>query len=228
MGKVFDLNGNDLTKTDATLRVPEAPADAAEVGKRNDAQTESLKAEKSRAERAEQKLQQQVDTLNAGGLNLKENFIRTQVDSYLTQHPEAMGTALAEETERAKAAEEANAKGIGQLKEDMQSIIPINLFDCRTIITDQSNNWEIVEVTKTSVKILHKNEYSTGSPTAPIKLPAGTYTVSYVSDELESVTIRANGVANYIKNGGTFVVESGNEYLLRSCTNNQKCGIMWL
>lgn len=214
MGKVFDLNGNDLTKTDATLRVPEAPADAAEVGKRNDAQTESLKAEKSRAERAEQKLQQQVDTLNAGGLNLKENFIRTQVDSYLTQHPEAMGTALAEETERAKAAEEANAKGIGQLKEDMQSIIPINLFDCRTIITDQSNNWEIVEVTKTSVKILHKNEYSTGSPTAPIKLPAGTYTVSYVSDELESVTIRANGVANYIKNGGTFVVESGNEYLL--------------
>ena len=60
MGKVFDLNGNDLTKTDATLRVPEEPADAAEVGKRNDAQTESLKAEKSRAEGAEKKLQQQV------------------------------------------------------------------------------------------------------------------------------------------------------------------------
>ena len=33
MGKVFDLNGKDLTKTDATLRVPEAPADAAAVGK---------------------------------------------------------------------------------------------------------------------------------------------------------------------------------------------------
>ena len=112
MGKVFDLNGNDLTKTDATLRVPEAPADAAEVGKRNDAQTESMKAEKSRAEGAEKKLQQQVDTLNAGGLNLKENFIRTQVDSYLTQHPEAMGTALAEETERAKGVE-------NQLKEEI-------------------------------------------------------------------------------------------------------------
>ena len=112
MGKVFDLNGKDLTKTDTTLRVPEEPADAAEVGKRNDAQTGSLKAEKSRAEGAEKKLQQQVDTLNAGGLNLKENFIRTQVDSYLTQHPEAMGTALAEETERAKGVE-------NQLKEDI-------------------------------------------------------------------------------------------------------------
>ena len=91
MGKVFDLNGKDLTKTDATLRVPEEPADAAEVGKQSDAQSESLKAEKSRAEGAEKKLQQQVDTLNAGGLNLKEDLIRTQVDSYLTQHPEAMG-----------------------------------------------------------------------------------------------------------------------------------------
>lgn len=116
MGKVFDLNGEDLTKTDATLRVPEAPADAAEVGKRNDAQTESLKTEKSRAEGAEKKLQQQVDTLNAGGLNLKEDLIRTQVDSYLTQHPEAMGTALSEETTRAKAAEEENAKWVSQLK----------------------------------------------------------------------------------------------------------------
>ena len=47
MGKVFDLNGKDLTKTDATLRVPEAPADAAAVGKRNDAQTESLKKERA-------------------------------------------------------------------------------------------------------------------------------------------------------------------------------------
>ena len=119
MGKVFDLNGEDLTKTDATLRVPEAPADAAEVGKRNDAQTESLKTEKSRAEGVEQKLQKQVDTLNAGGLNLKEDLIRTQVDSYLTQHPEAMGTAVKEETERAKAAEEENAKGVSQLKEDI-------------------------------------------------------------------------------------------------------------
>ena len=122
MGKVFDLSGKDLTKTDTTLRVPEEPADAAAVGKQNDAQTESLKAEKSRAEGAEQKLQQQVDTLNAGGLNLKEDLIRTQVDSYLTQHPEAMGTALAEETTRAKAAEEANAQGIGQLKEDLGNI----------------------------------------------------------------------------------------------------------
>lgn len=112
MGKVFDLNGKDLTKTDTTLRVPEEPADAAEVGKRNDAQTESLKAEKSRAEGAEKKLQQQVDTLNAGGLNLKEDLIRTQVDRYLTQHPEAMGTAVAEETERAKGVE-------NQLKEDL-------------------------------------------------------------------------------------------------------------
>lgn len=122
MGKVFDLNGKDLTKTDTTLRVPEEPADAAEVGKRNDAQTESLKAEKSRAEGAEKKLQQQVDTLNAGGLNLKEELIRTQVDSYLTQHPEAMGTALAEETTRAKAAEEENAKGVSQLKEDIYNL----------------------------------------------------------------------------------------------------------
>ena len=124
MGKVFDLNGKDLTKTDTTLRVPEEPADAAEVGKRNDAQTESLKAEKSRAEGAEKKLQQQGDTLNAGGLNLKEDLIRTQVDSYLTQHPEAMGTAVAEETTRAKAAEEENAKGIGQLKEDLDKAFP--------------------------------------------------------------------------------------------------------
>lgn len=123
MGKVFDLNGKDLTKTDATLRVPEEPADAAEVGKRNDTQTESLKAERSRAEGAEQKLQQQVDTLNAGGLNLKEDLIRTQVDSYLTQHPEAMGTALAEETTRAKAAEEENAKGIGRVEEDLEEYL---------------------------------------------------------------------------------------------------------
>lgn len=115
MGKVFDLNGKDLTKTDATLRVPEAPADAAAVGKRNDAQTESLKKEKSRAEGAEQKLQQQVDTLNAGGLNLKEDLIRTLVDSYLTQNPEAMGTALAEETERAKGVE-------GRIKESATAI----------------------------------------------------------------------------------------------------------
>lgn len=120
MGKVFDLNGNDLTKTDATLRVPEAPADAAEVGKRNDAQTESMKAEKSRAEGAERKLQQQVDTLNAGGLNLKEELIRTQVDSYLTQHPEAMGTALAEETERAKGVE-------NQIKEDLDNVLDIQV-----------------------------------------------------------------------------------------------------
>lgn len=139
MGKVFDLNGKDLTKTDATLRVPEAPADAAAVGKRNDAQTESLKAEKSRAEGAEQKLQQQVDTLNAGGLNLKEDLIRTQVDSYLTQHPEVMGTALAEETARAKAAEEENAKGISQLKEDLPSDLikaDINLTEGAHYILD--------------------------------------------------------------------------------------------
>ena len=115
MGKVFDLNGNDLTKTDTTLRVPEAPADAAAVGKQSDAQTESLKAEKSRAEGAEKKLQQQVDTLNAGGLNLKEDLIRTQVDSYLTQHPEAMGAAVKEETERAKGVE-------NQLKEYVQKL----------------------------------------------------------------------------------------------------------
>lgn len=115
MGKVFDLNGKDLTKTDATLRVPEAPADAAAVGKQSDVQTESLKAEKSRAEGAEQKLQQQVDTLNAGGLNLKEDIIRTQVDSYLTQHPEAMGTALAEETERAKGVENGLRKDVNEI-----------------------------------------------------------------------------------------------------------------
>lgn len=136
MGKVFDLNGKDLTKTDTTLRVPEEPADAAEVGKRNDAQTESLKAEKSRAEGAEKKLQQQVDTLNAGGLNLKEDLIRTQVDSYLTQHPEAMGTAVAEETTRAKAAEEENAKGIGQLKEDLGD------FENKVIISTISDDTE--------------------------------------------------------------------------------------
>lgn len=149
MGKVFDLNGNDLTKTDATLRVPEAPADAAEVGKRNDAQTESMKAEKSRAEGAERKLQQQVDTLNAGGLNLKEDLIRTQVDSYLTQHPEAMGTALAEETTRAKAAEEENAKGIGRLEEDYffirsnQKSLNIEDLDFRNI--GIATNGEIIE-----------------------------------------------------------------------------------
>lgn len=140
MGKVFDLNGEDLTKTDATLRVPEAPADAAEVGKRNDAQTESLKAEKSRAEGAEQKLQQQVDTLNAGGLNLKEDLIRTQVDSYLTQHPEAMGTAVAEETTRAKAAEEENAKGVSQLKED--------LTELRNDVLDEPSNPNLIDWNK--------------------------------------------------------------------------------
>lgn len=133
MGKVFDLNGKDLTKTDATLRVPEEPADAAAVGKQSDAQTESLEAEKSRAEGAEKKLQQQVDTLNAGGLNLKEDLIRTQVDSYLTRHPEAMGTALAEEVTRTKAAEEENAKGVSQLKEDLvkigTKIVSENLLD---------------------------------------------------------------------------------------------------
>ena len=112
MGKVFDLNGKDLTKTDATLRVPEAPADAAEVGKQSNALTEIMNAEKSRAEGAEQKLQQQVDTLNAGGLNLKEELIRTQVDSYLTQHPEAMGTALAEVTGKIKKSVEDLKTGI--------------------------------------------------------------------------------------------------------------------
>lgn len=146
MGKVFDLNGKDLTKTDATLRVPEEPADAAEVGKRNDAQTESLKAEKSRAERAEQKLQQQVDTLNAGGLNLKEDLIRTQVDSYLTQHPEAMGTALAEEVTRAKAAEEENAKGVSQLKEDILdtaiNLIDVNKLDLHKQISTEGDHGE--------------------------------------------------------------------------------------
>lgn len=125
-----------------------------------------------------------------------------------------VGEVVAEETTRAKAAEEANANGIREAEENVSSIIPINLFDCRTIITDQSNNWEIVEATKTSVKTLHKNNYSTGAPTAPIKLPAATYTVSFVSNELESVTIRANGVASYIKSGDTFVVENGNEYIL--------------
>ena len=125
MGKVFGLNGKDLTKTDATLRVPEEPADAAEVGKRNDAQTESLKAEKSRAEGAEQKLQQQVDTLNAGGLNLKEDLIRTQVDSYLTQHPEAMGTAVKEETERAKGVENQLKEDIGNLSNALKIVVPI-------------------------------------------------------------------------------------------------------
>lgn len=142
MGKVFDLNGNDLTKTDATLRVPEAPADAAEVGKRNDAQTESLKAEKSRAEGAEQKLQQQVNTLNAGGLNLKEELIRTQVDSYLTQHPEAMGTALAEETTRAKAAEEENAEGVSQLKEDLIDIYKNDKFN----VVNLKNGFDVAKI----------------------------------------------------------------------------------
>lgn len=122
MGKVFNLSGKDLTKTDATLRVPEEPADAAAVGKQSNALTESMNAETSRAEGAEKKLQQQVDTLNAGGLNLKEDLIRTQVDSYLTQHPEAMGTAVKEETERAKAAEEENAKGIGRVEEDISEL----------------------------------------------------------------------------------------------------------
>ena len=105
--------------------MPEEPADAAEVGKRNDAQTESLKAEKSRAEGAEQKLQQQVDTLNAGGLNLKEDLIRTQVDSYLTQHPEAMGTAVKEETERAKGVENQLKEDIGNLSNALKIVVPI-------------------------------------------------------------------------------------------------------
>lgn len=145
MGKVFDLNGKDLTKTDTTLRVPEEPADAAEVGKRNDAQTESLKAEKSRAEGAEKKLQQQVDTLNAGGLNLKEELIRTQVDSYLTQHPEAMGTALAEETERAKGVE-------NQIKEDIraQSTRTENIFDSLKFINQPVYDYSGSEVTNPS------------------------------------------------------------------------------
>lgn len=151
MGKVYDLNGKDLTKTDATLRMPEAPADAAEVGKKNDAQTESLKAEKSRAEGAEKKLQQQVDTLNAGGLNLKEDLIRTQVDSYLTQHPEAMGTALAEETTRAKAAEKENAKGVSQLKNFLYEIDGSNEQLSSTKIMDVSGNGEIAKVVADSV-----------------------------------------------------------------------------
>lgn len=112
MGKIFDLNGKDLAKTDTTLRVPEEPADAAAVGKQSNALTESMNAETSRAEGAEKKLQQQVDTLNAGGLNLKEDLIRTQVDSYLTQHPEAMGTALAEETGKIKKSVENLKTGI--------------------------------------------------------------------------------------------------------------------
>lgn len=155
MGKVFDLNGKDLTKTDTTLRVPEAPADAAAVGKQSNAQTESLKAEKSRAEGAEKKLQQQVDTLNAGGLNLKEDLIRTQVDSYLTQHPEAMGTAVAEETTRAKAAEEENAKGIGQLKEDLwENPSVYSPFELGTL-----ENGEIVhaQYRVVSTNIIHTN-----------------------------------------------------------------------
>lgn len=143
MGKVFDLNGKDLTKTDATLRVPEEPADAAAVGKQSDAQTESLKAEKSRAEGAEQKLQQQVDTLNAGGLNLKEDLIRTQVDSYLTQHPEAMGTAVAEETTRAKAAEEENAKGIGRVEENIERVVCSNVvYKNDRSAVDGNGAWE--------------------------------------------------------------------------------------
>ena len=100
---------------DPTFSIEGKAADAAAVGKRSDAQTESLKAETSRAEGAEKKLQQQVDTLNAGGLTLKEDLIRTQVDSYLTQHPEAMGTAVEEETERAKGVENG-------LREDLVNI----------------------------------------------------------------------------------------------------------
>ncbi len=140
MGKVFDLSGKDLTKTDATLRVPEEPADAAEVGKRNDAQTESLKAEKSRAEGAEQKLQQQVDTLNVGGLNLKEELIRTQVDSYLTQHPEAMGTALAEETERAKGVENQIKEDLGNIEQNLGRVTLFNPFS-RYGNFESSSDW---------------------------------------------------------------------------------------
>lgn len=184
MGKVFDLNGKDLTKTDATLRVPEAPADAAEVGKRNDAQTESLKAEKSRAEGAEQKLQQQVDTLNAGGLNLKEDLIRTQVDSYLTQHPEAMGTALAEKVTRAKAAEEENAKGVSQLKEDLidtSGTVEYKL-DGSTIFVDRElYNAEIYKATAV-VYLQNRFDYTT------IPLYANSY------NSLHTITHQDNGL----------------------------------
>lgn len=184
MGKVFDLNGKDLTKTDATLRVPDEPADAAEVGKKNDAQTESLKAEKSRAEGAEKKLQQQVDTLNAGGLNLKEDLIRTQVDSYLTQHPEAMGTALEEETTRAKAAEEENAKGIGQLKEDLidtSGTVEYEL-DGSTIFVDREiYNAEIYNATAV-VYLQNRFDYTT--------IPL--YATSYNS--LHTITHQDNGL----------------------------------
>lgn len=184
MGKVYDLNGKDLTKTDATLRVPEAPADAAEVGKRNDVQTESLKAEKSRAEGAEQKLQQQVDTLNAGGLNLKEDLIRTQVDSYLTQHPEAMGTALAEEVTRAKAAEEENAKGVSQLKEDLidtSGTVEYKL-DGSTIFVDRElYNAEIYKATAV-VYLQNRFDYTT------IPLYANSY------NSLHTITHQDNGL----------------------------------
>lgn len=108
---------------DPTFSIEGKAADAAAVGKQSNALTEIMNAETSRAEGAEQKLQQQVDTLNAGGLNLKEDLIRTQVDSYLTQHPEAMGTALAE--------------GIGQLKEDIDG-------QCSTIISSCSLKKEVL------------------------------------------------------------------------------------
>lgn len=215
MGKVFDLSGKDLTKTDVTLRVPEAPADAAEVGKRNDAQTESLKAEKSRAEGEEQKLQQQVDTLNAGGLNLKEDLIRTQVDSYLTQHPEAMGTAVKEETERAKGVE-------NQLKEDL-----VDLSHVRLLNGFDKDNTEINKYYNSQGVLSASNGWTASLSYARVEPSKSYHAKSIYNYDLQVIAVWYDGEHNFIKQElNTSFISPDNAKYARICCNTNYADVL--
>lgn len=70
-GGVYNSTAVD---TDKTLSVSDKPADGEVVGQKID------------------ELKGDLDNLNQGGLNLKEDFIGTQVDEWLDEHPETITT----------------------------------------------------------------------------------------------------------------------------------------
>lgn len=71
----------DLPSSDPSLTVEGGFADAAVVGKKNKKTDEAIAS-----------LKEDIDTLNQGGLSLKEDFIGNQVNGWLDEHPEATTT----------------------------------------------------------------------------------------------------------------------------------------
>ena len=89
-----------------------------------------------------------------------------------------------------------------------------NLFDGSAITTTHTSNWGITWEDET-LTIEHKNTYSTGTPTLPLLLKPGTYTIKCATATGE-FELRKNGayLAAVSTSAVQFTVEAGDSFML--------------